>query len=151
MVAKPQSMVLMKNSANAFAPAALRWVAWIGSTGGRSFGPVTFGPVVGTSAGTVGELGAVGLLGGMLFVGGVVVTGELLTELGGPVDGASPELSLQPATRHSAANAAIPTARRMTPTSCPMARDPENALWTARWAAGRTQPARECTVLNRGC
>ena len=112
MVAKPQSIVLTKNSANAFAPAAVCWVAKTGSIGGRSFGLRRFGPVVGTSAGTVGELGAVEV--GVLVAGGGVVVGELLTELGGSEDGASPELPLQPATRHSAANAAIPTARRMT-------------------------------------
>jgi hypothetical protein len=45
-------MVLMKNTANAFAPAGVCRVAATGITGGRSPGLV-FAPVLGTSAGTV--------------------------------------------------------------------------------------------------
>src|SRR5690242_13922183 len=49
-------MVLMKNSAKALAPSAVCWVAATGMTGG--FSPLrVFGPVRGTSAGTVGRLG----------------------------------------------------------------------------------------------
>jgi hypothetical protein len=58
-------MVLMKNSAKAFAPAGVCWVATTGITGGFSPG-FAFGPVVGTSAGTLGLAGA---------VGGVLLTG----------------------------------------------------------------------------
>ena len=54
MVAKPQSIVLMKKTANALAPALVCRVASAGITGGRSPGRV-FGPVVGTSAGTRGD------------------------------------------------------------------------------------------------
>jgi hypothetical protein len=46
----------MKNAANAFAPSGVCWVASSGITGGFSPGRV-FGPVVGTSAGTVGRVG----------------------------------------------------------------------------------------------
>lgn len=99
----------MKNSANALAPAALCCVASIGSIGGRSDGPVTFGPVVGTSAGTLGVAGAVDVLGA-----DDEVTGVLGTECGGSDDGAFPELPLQPAARQTAAKAAIPAAHRMT-------------------------------------
>jgi hypothetical protein len=52
-------MVLMKNSANALAPRAVCWVASSGITGGFSPGLV-FGPLVGTSAGTLGVGGAGG-------------------------------------------------------------------------------------------
>lgn len=49
-------MVLMKNSAKALAPSAVCLVAATGMTGGCS--PLrVFGPVRGTSAGTVGRLG----------------------------------------------------------------------------------------------
>ena len=99
----------MKNSANALAPAAVCRVAKIGSTGGRSVGPVTFGPVVGTSAGTVGVAGAVGVLDA-----DDEVTGELGTECDGSEDGACPALPLHPAARQTAAKAAIPAAHRMT-------------------------------------
>ena len=50
-------MVLMKNVAKARAPAVVCWVATTGMTGGFSPGCVRFGPVVGTSAGTVGTAG----------------------------------------------------------------------------------------------
>lgn len=53
----PQSTVLTKNLENASAPAAVCFVASMGMTGGRSDGLVTFGPVRGTSAGTVGTVG----------------------------------------------------------------------------------------------
>lgn len=69
MTAYPQSMVWMKNFAKAAAPAAVCCVAATGITGGRSPG-LMLGPVVGTSAGTVGTGG---------------VTGETVTE---GVDGA---------------------------------------------------------------
>lgn len=47
----------MKNLEKASAPAVVRFVASVGITGGRSDGPVTFGPVRGTSAGTMGTVG----------------------------------------------------------------------------------------------
>lgn len=60
-VANPQSMVLMKNSANAFAPSGVCWVASSGMIGG--FSPrLVFGPVVGTSAGRLGWGGSGGPL-----------------------------------------------------------------------------------------
>ncbi len=49
-------MVLMKNSANAFAPSGVCWVASSGMIGGFSPGLV-FGPVFGTSGGRVGRGG----------------------------------------------------------------------------------------------
>src|SRR4051794_25366517 len=49
----------MKNSAKAFAPSGVCWVASSGITGGFSPGFV-FGPVRGTSAGTLGRVGCGG-------------------------------------------------------------------------------------------
>lgn len=85
----------MKNSAKAFAPAAVCWVAATGMTGGRSPGSA-FGPVVGTSAGTLG-------------LGGAVVCGVLLpgVETGDDAGDGSAEL-VQPATSSTnTANAPI--------------------------------------------
>ena len=66
-------MVLMKNAAKARAPRALCWVASSGMTGGFSPGRV-FGPVVGTSRGTVGWLGRGGA-GLLIVTGGGVDSG----------------------------------------------------------------------------
>ena len=63
-------MVWMKNLAKARAPAAVCRVARSGSTGGRSSAERRFGPLVGTSAGTVGRAGGCDS-GGELDTGGV--------------------------------------------------------------------------------
>lgn len=84
-------MVLMKNSAKAWAPAAVCLVATTGMTGG--FSPLrVFGPVRGTSAGTVGRRpggGEVVCETGEVEVGGVegcatVVCGGVMVRLGVP-------------------------------------------------------------------
>jgi hypothetical protein len=88
----------MKNSANALAPAAVCANAATGSTGGFSPGCRKFGPVVGTSAGTVGRLGVGEGLGALDGATGVDTWAD--------DDGASPADPEQ-AARQSAANAAI--------------------------------------------
>ncbi len=114
-------MVLTKNSANAFAPAAVCCVASSGMTGG--FSPLAaFGPVVGTSLGRVGRVGCggpecvievvgAGLVGEGLVGGGVDTEADdadeptVLTGVPPPDDDvhAAVTASRQPA----AANAAI--------------------------------------------
>src|SRR6476646_2108813 len=99
-------MVLMKNAANAFAPSGVCCVASSGITGGFSPGRV-FGPVVGTSAGTVGLAGCGGPLNdGVADV--VLATEELGVDGAGLLDviGVPPEEELH-ATQPAAANAAI--------------------------------------------
>jgi hypothetical protein len=107
-VAKPQSMVLMKNSANAVAPRALCWVASSGMTGGFSPGLV-FGPVLGTFAGTLGCGGAGGPTGLDVDGGAEVVGGGTDTvgcgEVGGSDAGAVPPDEVQ-AAQASITNAA---------------------------------------------
>ena len=100
VVAKPQSMVVMKNRANASAPSPVFWVASIGMIGGFSFARLRFGPVVATSAGRVG---AAGVLGGAVDGTVRVLSGALV---GGGVLGESAVLVVHPAT-HSSANAPI--------------------------------------------
>src|SRR4051794_4653844 len=79
----------MKNSANAWAPRPVCWVASSGTTGGFSPGRV-FGPVFGTSAGNVGVTGRGGPENDEDFVvveGG----GEVTAELTGTDEGAGDE------------------------------------------------------------
>ena len=95
MVAKPQSMVLMKKTAKALAPAGVCWVAASGMIGGFSPGRV-FGPVVGTSAGMLGP-GA-----GEVAGGGVVAGADRTLAVGA---GAAPDVQAETA---STARAAIP-------------------------------------------
>jgi hypothetical protein len=109
-------MVLMKNSANAFAPAAVCCMATTGMTGGVSPGRV-FGPVRGTSAGTVGAVGwavgvvllgaAVGVLTDRAGVAAAVEDGE-----DGEEGGVCAAVALQ-AAQHSSATSARRTARRI--------------------------------------
>src|SRR6476661_543421 len=78
----------MKNSANAFAPSAVCWVAPSGITGGFSPGLV-FGPVRGTSAGTVGRVGCGGATDVDEVDGGgtdAVVCGGVRVGDGAPLD-----------------------------------------------------------------
>jgi hypothetical protein len=82
-------MVLMKNSAKAFAPRAVCWVASSGITGGFSPGLV-LGPVLGTSAGTLGCGGPGGPPGEVddgTDTGAEVVGGGTETVGRGAVDG----------------------------------------------------------------
>src|SRR5690348_16916797 len=81
----------MKNSAKALAPSAVCLVATTGMTGGRS--PLrVFGPVRGTSAGTVGRLGGGDVVRLVLAVeagvvtGATVVCGALVVGSGVPED-----------------------------------------------------------------
>src|SRR5690348_16162824 len=104
-------MVLIKNSAKALAPAALCLVATTGMTGGRS--PLrVFGPLRGTSAGTVGRLGGgvevrvVPTVEGGVVSGAAVVCGALLVGSDGVPDD-DVQAQAVTAARHAATNVAI--------------------------------------------
>jgi hypothetical protein len=105
----------MKNAANAFAPAAVCWAASSGMIG--SFSPgLVFGPVVGTSAGSVG----VGGFGGPANDddGGGSIEIEAVRPIGALDVGAAPPDEDVQAADNSAANAAIVQISR-TSSSCP--------------------------------
>jgi hypothetical protein len=109
----------MKNLAKALAPAWVCLVAATGSTGGSSCFDRRFGPVVGTSAGTVGRVGGGDVLGGS---GGGVVESGTADDAGvegdaagrGAGEGRLVSASVQPAAHPTlTSNAAIPHNRRM--------------------------------------
>lgn len=108
-MAKLQSIVLTKKTAKARAPAGVCSVAATGMTGGRSPGSA-LGPVVGTSAGTVGRGGT-----GRVGDAGCVAAAVLIAYVGGVnVPLSDGDLSDEAALVHAANDRAamIPTSPR---------------------------------------